>query len=147
MQSREQVTTFPPRVGGGFGSLVSAVDTDGNEVAGVMLPEVAVPIATTTGWTLRHPTVGGETQLLVFAGGTIPFAATRAQREASGDPRPSVEERYASNEDYLERVLAASQSLVSERYLLAEDVDVSIVQASKFWDWIVGNKRMADSTR
>ncbi|MDA1258544.1 MAG: alpha/beta hydrolase domain-containing protein, partial [Chloroflexi bacterium] len=100
MESREQVTTFPPRVGGVFGSLVSAVDADGNEIAGVTLPEIAVPIAATTGWTLRHPAVGGETQLLVFGGGTIPFAATRAEREISGDPRPSIEERYASKDEY-----------------------------------------------
>ena len=136
MQSREQVTTFPPQVGGVSGSLVSAVDTDGNEVAGVMLPEVAVPIAATTGWTLRHQAVGGETQLLVFAGATIPFAATRAEREASGDPRPSIEERYASKDDYLERVRAAGVALVAERYLLDEDVDISVQQASKYWDWL-----------
>jgi hypothetical protein len=136
MESCEQVTTFPPRVGGAFGSLVSAVDADGNEVAGVMLPEVAVPIAATTGWTLRHPAVGGETQLLVFAGGTIPFAATRAEREANGDPRFSIEERYSSKVDYLERVLAAGEALVAERYLLDEDIDVSLAQASRYWDWL-----------
>ncbi len=136
MESREQVTTFPPQIGGVFGSLVSAVDADGNEIAGVMLPEVAVPIAATTGWTLRHPATGGETQLLVFAGGTIPFAATRANRDANGDPRPSIEERYASKNDYLERVRAAGEALAAERYLLEEDVDISVAQASKYWDWL-----------
>lgn len=60
MESREQVTTFLPQVGGVFGSLVSAVDADGNEIAGVMLPEIAVPIAATTGWTLRHAETGGR---------------------------------------------------------------------------------------
>ena len=136
MESREQVTTFPPQIGGVFGSLVSAVNADGNEVAGVMLPEVAVPIAATTGWTLRHPTTGGEKQLLVFAGGTVPFAATRAQREANGDPRPSIEERYPSKDKYLARVRAAGEALATEQYLLEEDIDVSVAQASKFWDWL-----------
>jgi hypothetical protein len=135
MESREQVTTFPPRVGKVFGSLVSAVDVDGNEIAGVMLPEVAVPIAATTGWTLRHPAVGGETQLLVFAGGTVPFAATQAQREMAGDPRLSIEERYSSKNVYLGRVRAAGEALVAERYLIEEDIEVSVSQASKFWDW------------
>ena len=69
-----------------------------------MLPELAVPLATHTGWNLRHPDIGGAEQLLVFAGATIPFARTRAERQASGDPRPSIEERYASRADYLERV-------------------------------------------
>jgi hypothetical protein len=133
--SPEQVTTLPPRAGAVYGSLVSRVDADGNEVAGVMLPEVAVPIAATTGWTLRHPDVGGETQLLVFAGGTIPFAATRAEREISGDPRASIAERYASKYDYLDRVRAAGEALAAERYLLDEDIEVSVAQASKYWDW------------
>ena len=138
-ESREQITTFPPKVGGVFGSLVSAVDVDGNEIAGVMLPEVAVSIAATTGWTLRHPSVGGETQLLVFAGGTIPFATTRAQRKANGDPRLSIEERYSSKDDYLQRVRAAGELLAGERYLLDEDIDVSVAGASKFWDWITSS--------
>jgi hypothetical protein len=138
MESREQVTNFPPKVGGEYGSLVSAVDADGNEVAGVKLPEIAVPIAATTGWTLRHPSVGGQTQLLVFAGGTNPFATNRVQRELSGDPRPSVEERYASKDEYLERIRSAGEELVAERYLLAEDIAVSLTQASKYWDWVQG---------
>ena len=98
-----------------------------------------MPIAATTGWTLRHPAVGGKTQLLVFAGGTIPFAATRAQREANKDPRPSIEERYASKDDYMKRVRAAGELLVDERYLLDEDIDVSVAEASKFWDWIMSS--------
>ena len=69
---------IPPRDGPAYGSLVSAVDDDGNEVAGIALPEVRVPLATHTGWNLRHPDIGGAEQLLVFAGGTLPFARTRA---------------------------------------------------------------------
>ena len=59
-----------------------------------------------------------------------------AEREAKGDPRPSIEERYASKDDYLERVRAAGEGLMAERYLLAEDIDVSVAQASKYWDWL-----------
>ena len=79
-------STLPPRPGRAFGSLVSAVDADGNEVAGIVLPEVAVPIATHTGWTLRHPDIGGAEQLLVFAGATLPFPRTRAERARVGRP-------------------------------------------------------------
>ena len=139
LETREQVTTFPPREGKVFGSLVSAVNADGNEVAGVTLPEIAVPIAATTGWTLRHPSTGGETQLLVFAGATVPFAATKADREMNGDPRPSIEERYESKDVYLEQVRAAGEALVAERYLIEEDIEVSVSQASKFWDWFSSN--------
>ena len=75
------------------------------------LPELAVPLATHTGWNLRHPDIGGAEQLLVFAGATLPFHRTRAEREAAGDPRPSIEERYASRDDYLERVRDAARAL------------------------------------
>lgn len=133
-EAREQVTTLPPRVGRRYGSLVSAVDDDGNEVAGIRMPEVAVPLAATTGWTLRHADVGGETQLLMFAGATLPFAPTGKARARSGDPRPSIEERYASKSAYLELIRAASRRLVKQRYMLEEDVEVCQQRASMLWD-------------
>ncbi len=134
----EQVTTLPPRfvgTGNRYGSLVSAVDDDGNEVAGIKLPEVAVPLAAHTGWTLRHPDIGGERQLLMFAGGTIPFARNEAERRANGDPRPSITERYKDRDDYLSRVRTAAGELVSKRHLLEEDIEVCLAQAAKFWDY------------
>jgi hypothetical protein len=129
-----RVTLVPPRVGAPYGTRVSAVNADGNEVAGVILPELAVPLATHTGWNLRHPDVGGAEQLLVFAGGTLPFAKTRREREASGDPRASIAERYGSRDDYLTRVREAARSLVKDGYLLEEDVDTSLVFAARMWD-------------
>lgn len=130
--------TMPPRPGPGFGSLVSDVDRDGNEVAGIVLPELAVPLATHTGWNLRHPDIGGAEQLLVFAGATIAFARNRAEREAARDPRPSVEERYASRADYLDRVREAARSLIREGYLLEEDTELSLAAAARLWDHLVG---------
>jgi hypothetical protein len=126
--------TVPPTPGGPFGSLVAAVDGDGNEVAGIALPEVAVPLATHTGWNLRHPDIGGAEQLLVFAGATIPFARTRAERLTSGDPRPSIEERYCSRAAYLERVQEAAVALVRAGYLLDADAALSVATAARWWD-------------
>ena len=126
--------SLPPAEHGAWGSRVSAVDADGNERAGIPLPELTVPLATHTGWTLRHPDIGGAEQLLVFAGGTLPFARTRAAREAAGDPRPSIAERYASREDYLARVRAAAVALCAERHLLQEDVELSVARAARMWD-------------
>jgi hypothetical protein len=127
-------STLPPRPGRAFGSLVSAVDADGNEVAGIVPPEVAVPVATHTGWTLRHPDIGGAEQLLVFAGATLPFARTRVERVVAGDPRPSIEERYASREDYLERVRQRARLLVRDGYLLKDDIELSVAAAARLWD-------------
>jgi hypothetical protein len=129
-----RITIAPPRVGAPYGTRVAAVDSDGNEVAGVVLPELATPLATHTGWNLRHSDSGGVEQLLVFAGATLPFAKTRAERERSGDPRPAIAERYPSRDAYLNRVRAAAERLVTERYLLAEDVDTTLVFAAKIWD-------------
>jgi hypothetical protein len=137
---RRVLTQAPPREGAAFGSRVSAVDDDGNEVAGVMLPEIRVPLATHTGWTLRHADIGGAEQLLVFAGATIPFAATRRQRQESGDARPSIEERYGSRQAYLERVRAAARELVAARYMLGEDVELSVTMAGRMWDWIASTR-------
>ena len=130
----EQVTKLPPEIGKVFGSLVPDVDEDGNEIAGVKLPEIAVPLAAHTGWSLRHSGIGGETQPLMYAGGTIPFAPDKETREAAGDPRPSIAERYASKEQYLSKARAAALELVKERYLLERDIQVCLEQAAKFWD-------------
>jgi hypothetical protein len=110
------------------------VNADGNETGGITLPEVAVALGTHTGWTLRHSDIGGEAQRLVFAGATIPFPKTRAEREASGDPRLSIAERYRSRDDYLERVRRAAVALASERYILDEDVALTVALAARAWD-------------
>jgi hypothetical protein len=135
---RLDFSTLPPRPGPAYGNRVSAVDGDGNERAGIAVPELAVPLATHTGWNLRHPESGGSDQLLYFAGSTLPFARTRAEREAAGDPRPAIAERYPSREDYLARVRAAAVALAAAGYLLEEDVETSVAFGARMWDeWAV----------
>jgi len=131
---RLDFSTLPPGAGPACGSLVSAVDADGNEIGGIALPEIAVPLGAHTGWNLRHVSIGGEAQRLVFAGATIPFARTRREREASGDPRASIEERYRSRDDYLERVRQAGRALVAQRYMLEEDIELAVALAARAWD-------------
>jgi hypothetical protein len=130
-------SSVPPCPGRAFGSLVAAVDADGNEIAGILLPELAAPLATHTGWNLRHPEIGGADQLLVFAGATLPFARTRAERDITGDPRPAVEERYASRGDYLDRVRREASALAVAGYLLQEDVELSVSAGATLWDRLV----------
>ncbi len=100
--------------------LVTNVDADGNETAGVLLPEIAVPLGTYTGWNLyKAPYVEGE--LCDRDGTFIPFAATRTERDARKDPRPSLEERYGTHTAYVNKVAEAAQKLVAGRLLLNED--------------------------
>ena len=131
---RRDFTTLPPKDGPTYGTRVSAVDDDGNERAGIPVPEVAVPLATHTGWNLRHSDIGGADQLLYFAGATLPFARTHAECLQAGDPRLSIAERYHSRDDYLARVRDAATALVADGYLLEEDIDTSLAYAARFWD-------------
>ncbi len=120
--------------------LVSRVDADGNELAGIRLPDVAVPLATYTGWNFRSPEVGGTKELVALAGSSIPFAATKEKRITFGDPRKSVEERYDSKDDYLRRVRKAADDLVKDRYLLADDVNAIVARGGEMWDFVVALK-------
>jgi hypothetical protein len=101
--------------------LVPRVDADGNEVAGLRLPALAVPTATLTGWALRAPAAGGGGALCGLDGSIVPFARTRAEREARSDTRLSLEERYGDQAGYVAKVRQAAAALERERYLLAED--------------------------
>ena len=127
----------PGLVGAAYPGLVSAVDEDANEVAGVRLPDVTVPLATYAGWNLRHPDIGGSDQvmdILGLFGSTIPFLPTEAERRSRGDPRRSIEERYGSKAEYLDRVRRAAGELVAQRFLLEEDVEEVVRQAGDRYD-------------
>ena len=104
-----------------YPSFVPKTDKDGNEIAGIRLPEVAVPLATYTGWALRAGPQANDG--CEGSGQYIPFAKTKAERVASGDPRKSVEERYESLEKYSKDVAHAIDKLVKKRFVLCEDTD------------------------
>jgi hypothetical protein len=101
-----------------YGTRVAAVDAEGNEVAGIRLPPIAVPLATYTGWNVYKVAPG---ELCDRDGSYIPFASTRAERETSGDPRPSLAERYGTREVFVAKVKAAADALVADRLLLPAD--------------------------
>ena len=113
--------------------LVPKVDADGNEVAGIRVPELAVPLATTTGWNFRSERVGNPTTLYALLGSYVPFSRTKTEREARHDPRLSVEERYRDREDYLQRIRVSAAALVKDRLLLQEDVDDVVQRATRHW--------------
>jgi hypothetical protein len=115
--------------------LVPQVDTDGNDIAGIRVPEVAVPLATTTGWNFRSERIGNPSTILALAGSYLPLPRTRAEREHRGDPRRSVAERYSSRDDYLRQIRVAADALVKQRYLLAEDIADVVERASRHWDY------------
>ena len=135
-------TILPPRTGQPYANLVAAVDADGNEQTGIRLPDITVPLATYTGWNVRHADIGGPGQTLSLLGSTMPFPATRAERQATGDPRLSIEERYPSKEDYLQRVRQAAEALVQQRHLLAEDLPTILEQAAQRYDLLLSRVKV-----
>jgi hypothetical protein len=109
-----------PRPGKAYIAKVAKVDADGNETAGLRLPDITVPLGTYTGWNLyKSPYPEGE--LCDRDGTYLGFAKTKAEREAKGDPRPSLEERYGSAATFVDKTAAAASELVKARLLLEED--------------------------
>ncbi|MGH7375496.1 MAG: alpha/beta hydrolase domain-containing protein [Candidatus Rokuibacteriota bacterium] len=130
------VSALPPKIGAPYVTFVSAVDADGNERAGLRPVELRVPLASFTGWNPRHPEQGAPGDLMAMMGSTLPFARSAAERAKTGDPRPSVEERYGGRDDFLARVRREAQAMVAARHLLAEDVDAAVERAGALWDFL-----------
>jgi len=125
------ITNEPPEGNSPFPFLVPQVDETGNEIAGIRSPELAVPLATHAGWNPFSP--------IASQGSYLPLARTRTEREATGDSRLSVEERYASREEYLGLVAEEAMSLIEEGYLLGSDLPAILQNAGKHWDHVMGD--------
>jgi hypothetical protein len=113
--------------------LVPQVDGDGNELDGIRMPEVAVPLATATGWNFRSEAAGNTSDIAALLGSYIPFAKTRTEREAHGDPRRGIDERYRSRADYMARVRKTIDDLVRHMYVLEQDVETMVSRAAAQW--------------
>lgn len=118
------VTEHPPKPvqGKEYQVQLPLVDADGNDLGGLRSPEIMAPVGTHTGWNVRRVEFGGS-DLSSLMGSFVPFARTQTEREASGDPRSSIEERYGSHVGYVDAVRAAAQELAGQGFLLAEDVE------------------------
>jgi hypothetical protein len=134
------VTKEPPVLGSAFPILVPQVDADGNDIAGLRMPDLAAPLATYTGWNLFNAESGPVDVLSSMQGSYIPLARTRAERERAGDPRPSIEERSPTREHYLGLVSRATLDLVQKGYLLPRDMPAIVRHAAEHWDYAVGGR-------
>ena len=119
----ERIATIePPQIKGNYVVKIPARDADGNERGTLNLPAITVPVATYTSWNLRSESIGAAGELFQLQGGYIPFPLTQAARQESKDPRPSLAERYQGYADYERRYLESAERLVTQRYLLEEDL-------------------------
>ena len=133
-ETRRIIALEPPVLSRLYEVLVPQVDASGNDLSGVRIPEVAVPLGTHMGWNITVPQFKDLHYLSGLIGSFIPFPPTRTEREKSGDSRLSIEERYHTREDYLKQVRQAANDLVRERLMLAGDVAPVLERASQTWD-------------
>jgi hypothetical protein len=124
-------TIVPPRAGERYQTLVPAFDEDGNGIGGIRLPELEAPLGTSQGWNPRAEGLGSPDHLTRFDGSFWAFEITESDRDAAGDPRPSLEVRYTGRAQYVERVTDAVRRLVEDRMLLAEDGEVYVEAAQR----------------
>ena len=129
------------RGGAGAGTplplLVPQVDPDGNERAGIRMPEVAEPLATYTGWNFRRPAIGAPDRIVPLLGSYVPLPRSAAEREAQHDPRRSIAERYPSRDAYLSRIAQTAAQLVKDGVLLEEDTIPVTRRAAEHWDLLM----------
>jgi hypothetical protein len=127
----------PPEFGPPYVTRVPLPDADGNDLGGIRLPALAVPVGTYTGWNLRRPEIGAPGALARWSGSFIPFAANETTRATFGDPRPSLAARYASRDDYRMRITAAARALLADGFLLENDLPEITERAVAFYDRVL----------
>ncbi|HTJ29503.1 MAG TPA: alpha/beta hydrolase domain-containing protein [Acidobacteriaceae bacterium] len=130
------LTRQPPKVAGFYPTLVPQVDSDGNDLGGIRLPEQAVPLATYTGWNLRSPAIGAPQERTSFLGSFIPFERNTSDALERHDPRPAIDKRYKNYADYRQHFQQSLEALIKDRYLLSEDAEPLMERSKQEWDWI-----------
>jgi hypothetical protein len=135
------VANEPPLIGEPFVQRVPAVDANGNDRAGIRLPEIEVPLATQTGWNYRHPSIGASDRLSGEIGSYFRFPRTRVERARTDDSRLSIEERYRDADDYLNQIELVALNLIEERYLLLSDLPAVIQRAADHYEWATRDQR------
>ena len=128
------IATEPPGLGDEYETLLPAVDADGNEIAGIRLPEVAAPLGSFVGWRLRSEAQGATWAIVGLQGGWLPFAAKDEDRDTC-DLRPAIAARYRDRGDYVRQAEEAAEALVVERLLLSRDLALVARRAGQMYDW------------
>jgi hypothetical protein len=130
---------IPPRVMTPFETLVPKPDGDGLDQGGVELPELMVPLGTRVGFNTRNPATGFPSAIARWDGSFIPFPRDEAERQARGDPRPSLERRYASHNDYEAKLRAAAQRVAASGFLRPEEIDAVVGEGGALYDRVMAH--------
>ena len=133
-EAHRGVGRYPVREGREYPCFVSAVDNDGNEIAGIRLPDLTVPVGTHTGWNPRSPETGAPEQIVPMQGFSSFFSTTGRAGQAAGDPRASLEERYTDRDEYVQNVRLEARKLAAAGYLLDEDIEIVVEACTERYD-------------
>jgi hypothetical protein len=137
---RERVAdNVPPIMSTPYEALVPRPDADGLDQGGIALPELLVPLGTRTGFNTRNEAAGFPGATGRWDGAFVPFPRTEVERQAAGDPRPSIAARYADRTTYTDKVRTAAADVVEKGFLLPEDVDPLVRDASGLYDRIMAH--------
>jgi hypothetical protein len=129
----------PPTPGPNFTALVPEPNQDGTDQGGIELPEILVPLGTRLGFNTRNAAAGFTGATARWDGSFLPFARTEAERQASGDPRPSLAVRYHDRADYERRLREAAAGVVRQGFLRADEVDALVTQGGELYDRILAH--------
>ncbi len=146
-RAQEGVGTYPPVEGKAYACLVSSVDADGNELGGIRLPDISVPVATHAGWNTRANETGSPDQQIPMQGFTRWFSATERDREQRTDPRPSIEERYESRDEYERLVREEVGWLIRDRFVLESDLELVVNNAMERYDYALDQAGRATAVK
>ena len=135
------ISVEPPKLGAEYPILVPQVNRDGIDLGGILLPDVAVPLGTFTGWNYLAPIRSNLDYLAGLVGSFVQFPIAAENRKGSGDSRLSIAERYSGRDDYLGKVRAVAQSLVARRLLSAQDLDAIVAESATRWDYLAGSNK------
>ena len=135
IQGENGIGTYPTRESERYACLVSSVDSDGNELSGIRLPDITQPVATHSGWNMRHPKTGAPDQLVPMIGFSRWFPPTGTKRSESRDPRHSIEERYTDRDAYIDLVTRDAQQLSEDGYILESDIDIVVKNTVARYDF------------
>ena len=123
-----------------YQNFVSNVDEDANETGGIRMPDLTVPLGSHFGWNLRHPDTKEPDQQIAMQGISMFFAVTKEDRDKKGDRRLSINERYKTKEEFLNKVKQETGKLLDQNYILAEDVEIVISACEERYDAIVSGE-------
>ncbi len=137
IQAENGIGIYPTRESEIYACLVSSVDSDGNELSGIRLPDITQPVATHSGWNMRHPKTGAPDQLVPMIGFSRWFAPTEIDRTDANDPRRSIEDRYIDRDTYIDLVTQDAKQLSDDKYILENDIDIVVKNAIARYDFAI----------